>query len=90
VVSKVALLQTGIFYALWWQILSELITSQKTNLIMSVEQDKNTVMWNGRGRVQEVKWDESNSQTKGYSHVLFFVLTQVNESKNIGLDSTFY
>jgi len=61
----VVLLQTGIFCALWWQILAELITSQKTNLIMSVEQDKNTVTWNGRGRVQEVKWDESNSQTKG-------------------------
>jgi len=40
---------------------------------MLVEQDKNAVLWNGRGRVQEVKWDESNSQTKGYSHVLFFL-----------------
>ena len=62
---------------------------------MSVEQDKNTVMWNGRGRVQEVNWDESNSQTKGYSHVLFcffcfFVLTQVRESKNIRLYRAFY
>jgi hypothetical protein len=57
---------------------------------MLVEQDKNAVLSNGRGRVQEVKWDESNSQTKGYSHVLFFVLTQVNESKNIRLDRTFY
>jgi hypothetical protein len=68
----VALLQTGICCALWWQILAELITSQKTNLIVLVEQNKNAVLWNGRGRVQEVKWDESNLQTKGYSHVLFF------------------
>jgi len=41
---------------------------------MLVERDKNAILWNGRGRVQEVKWDESNSQTKGYSHVLFFFL----------------
>jgi hypothetical protein len=74
-VSKVALLQTGIFCALWWQILAELITSQKTNLIMSVERDKNAVLWNGRGRVQEVKWDESNFTNKGiFSCPVFFVL----------------
>jgi hypothetical protein len=59
--------------------------------MMSVERDKNAVLWNGMGRVQEVKWDESNLQTKGYSHVLFFfVLTQVNESKNIWLDPAFH
>ena len=66
------LLGTGIFCALWWQLLAELITSQKTNLIMSVERDKNAVQWSGSGRVEEVKWDESNSETKGYSNFFFF------------------
>ena len=58
---------------------------------MLVEQDKNAVLWNGMGRVQEVKWDESNSQKKTVilMSCFLFVLTQVNGSKNIRLDRAF-
>jgi hypothetical protein len=44
--------------ALQWQLLVDLITGLKTNLIISLENAKNPAHWGGRGRVQEVKWGE--------------------------------
>lgn len=94
VVSKVALLQTGIFCALWWQIFAELITSQKTNLIMSVERDtkSTSVDWKGKEfkKLSGMRHIHKQRDILTCFFGFFFVLTQVNESKNIWLDRTFY
>jgi hypothetical protein len=46
--------------------------SVKKNLIISLDEAERTVQRGGEGTVQEVKWCESKSQTKEYSHLLFF------------------
>jgi hypothetical protein len=64
-------------------VITELITSQKTNLIMSVEWGKNAAQWSGRGR--EFKKLSGTSQIHKQRDILIsFFLLKLMRARTFG------